>query len=79
MAGLGLIQIPAYDVREHLAAGELVEVLPDARAEPLPVHLVYPHRRNLSRRVQAFAGWLDTLLAATLDTPSPAGRASRSA
>jgi DNA-binding transcriptional LysR family regulator len=67
LAGLGLIQIPAYDVREHLAAGELVEVLPDARAEPLPVQLVYPHRRNLSRRVQAFAVWLETLLSDSLD------------
>jgi len=66
LAGLGLIQIPAYDVREHLAAGELVEVMPDSRAEPLPVHLVYPHRRNLSRRMQAFAGWLETLLADSL-------------
>ncbi|MGJ7526621.1 LysR substrate-binding domain-containing protein [Variovorax sp. GB1P17] len=66
LAGLGLIQIPAYDVREHLAAGELIEVMPDARAEPLPVHLVYPHRRNLSRRMQAFAGWLETLLADSL-------------
>ncbi|SCX68735.1 LysR family transcriptional regulator [Variovorax sp. EL159] len=66
LAGLGLIQIPAYDVREHLAASELVEVMPDARAEPLPVHLVYPHRRNLSRRMQAFAGWLETLLADSL-------------
>jgi DNA-binding transcriptional LysR family regulator len=67
LAGLGLIQIPAYDVREHLAAGELIEVLTDARAEPLPVQLVYPHRRNLSRRVQAFAGWLETLLSDSLD------------
>ena len=71
LAGLGLIQIPAYDVREHLAAGELVEVLPDARAEPLPVQLVYPHRRNLSRRMQAFAGWLETVLADALDQPAP--------
>lgn len=81
LAGLGLIQIPAYDVREHLAAGELVEVLPDARAEPLPVQLVYPHRRNLSRRVQAFAGWLETLLSDSLDpraVPKTGGaRASR--
>jgi DNA-binding transcriptional LysR family regulator len=69
LAGLGLIQIPAYDVREHLAAGELAEVLPEARAQPLPVHLVYPHRRNLSRRMQAFAGWLEMLLAASLDAP----------
>jgi DNA-binding transcriptional LysR family regulator len=67
LAGLGLIQIPAYDVREHLVAGELIEVLTDARAEPLPVQLVYPHRRNLSRRVQAFAGWLETLLSDSLD------------
>ncbi|MET3177018.1 UNVERIFIED_ORG: DNA-binding transcriptional LysR family regulator [Variovorax guangxiensis] len=76
LAGLGLIQIPAYDVREHLAAGELVEVLPDARAEPLPVQLVYPHRRNLSRRMQAFAGWLETVLADSLDRPeaSASGR-----
>ena len=70
LAGLGLIQIPAYDVREHLAAGELVEVLPEARAEPLPVQLVYPHRSHLSRRMQAFAGWLETLLADALDRPT---------
>ncbi|WP_198087949.1 LysR family transcriptional regulator [Variovorax sp. E3] len=75
LAGLGLIQIPAYDVREHLAAGELVEVLPDARAEPLPVQLVYPHRRNLPRRMQAFAGWLEALLADSLDPPARPGPA----
>ncbi len=75
LAGLGLIQIPAYDVREHLAAGELVEVLPDARAEPLPVQLVYPHRRNLSRRMQAFAGWLEALLVDSLDPPAKAAPA----
>jgi len=78
LAGLGLIQIPAYDVREHLASGELVEVLPDARAEPLPVQLVYPHRRNLSRRMQAFVGWLETVLADALDKPTqPTGGRAR--
>lgn len=71
LAGLGLIQIPLFDVREHLAAGELVEVLADARAEPLPVHLVYPHRRNLSRRMQVFAAWLDGVLADALDAQAP--------
>jgi len=62
LAGLGLIQIPAFDVREHLAAGELVEVLPYWPAPPMPVHFVYPHRRHLSRRVQAFSAWLAGLL-----------------
>ncbi|PZU08060.1 LysR family transcriptional regulator [Sphingomonas sp.] len=62
LAGLGLIQIPAYDVRGHLDAGELVEVMPDHLAEPLPMALLYPHRRHRSRRVQVFADWLEVLL-----------------
>lgn len=63
LAGLGLIQVPQFDVREHLAAGELVEVMPDARPAPLPVHLVYPHRQHLPRRVQVFLDWIAALLA----------------
>lgn len=55
LAGLGLIQIPAYDVKRHLDAGELIEVMPGYRAAPLPMTLLYPHRRHLSRRLQVFA------------------------
>lgn len=62
LAGLGLIQIPAYDVRAHLAAGELVEVLPEHRADAMPMTLLYPHREHLPRRVQVFADWLEALL-----------------
>ncbi|GMB82474.1 LysR family transcriptional regulator [Shinella zoogloeoides] len=62
LAGLGLIQIPAYDVRSHLDAGDLVEVMPSYRAEPMPMTLLYPHRQHLSRRLQVFADWLETLL-----------------
>lgn len=63
VAGLGLIQIPAYDVAGHIAAGELVEVMPRHRAAPLPMTLLYPSRRHLSRRLRAFADWLVPLLA----------------
>lgn len=66
LAGLGLIQIPAFDVREHLEAGELVEVLPGWAAPAMPVQIVYPHRRHLSRRVRAFNGWLAQVLAPCL-------------
>jgi LysR family transcriptional regulator, regulator for bpeEF and oprC len=62
LAGLGLIQIPAYDVRRHLDAGELVEVMSAHRAAPMPMALLYPHRQHLSRRLQAFADWLEPLL-----------------
>lgn len=62
LASHGIIQIPAYDVHTHLKAGDLVEILPDHRAEPMPMTLLYPHRHHLSRRVQVFAEWLQTLL-----------------
>jgi DNA-binding transcriptional LysR family regulator len=62
LAGLGLIQIPAYDVKVHLDAHELVEVMPSHRAEPMPMALLYPHRQHLSRRLQVFAEWLERLL-----------------
>jgi len=62
IAGLGLIQIPAYDVRTLLAANALVEVMPYHRAPPLPMALLYPSRRHLSRRIQVFADWLIPLL-----------------
>lgn len=59
LAGLGLIQIPAYDVRHHLAEGELVEVLPRFRAAPMPMALLYPHRQHLSARLKVFIDWLE--------------------
>ncbi|MFS8045840.1 LysR family transcriptional regulator [Rhizobium sp. BR 314] len=62
IAGLGLIQNPAYDLQQHLQAGELAEVMPDFRAEPLQMTLLYPHRRHLSLRVQVFSDWLQALM-----------------
>lgn len=62
LAGLGLIQIPRYDVRRHLEAGELVAVMPSYTAPPAPVNLLYSHRQHLSRRLQVFVDWLQPLL-----------------
>lgn len=63
LAGLGLIQAPSYDVKAHIAAGELIEVMPHHRAEPMPMTLIYPHRQHLSHRLQVFADWVADLLA----------------
>ena len=67
IAGLGIIQVPRTGVREALRAGDLTEILPQYRAEPLPVSLIYPHRRNLSRRVHLFMEWLGGLMKAYVD------------
>lgn len=69
LAGLGLIQIPAYDVRPHLASGELVAVMPEHCAAPLPMTLLSPHRRQLSARVQVFRSWLEGVLKAAIAPP----------
>ncbi|WP_034919589.1 MULTISPECIES: LysR family transcriptional regulator [Erwinia] len=58
LAGLGIIQAPECGARAALKEKTLVEILPQFRAEPMPVSLLYPHRRNLARRVQVFMEWL---------------------
>ncbi|MBB2201033.1 LysR family transcriptional regulator [Gluconacetobacter tumulisoli] len=78
LSGLGLIQVPLYDVRAHLETGALVEVLPDARAAPMPVSLVFPHRGLRTRRLAVFTDWMTDLLAArVIDMPD--GASSRPA
>jgi DNA-binding transcriptional LysR family regulator len=47
--------------------GELVEVLPDFRAEPMPVWFVYAHRRSISRRAQVFMAFVSEILAPYLE------------
>lgn len=62
LAGLGLIQVPRFDVQHLIDQGRLVEVMPDHRAPASPISLVYSHRRQRSRRVMAFAAWFDDLI-----------------
>ncbi len=62
MAGLGLIQIPRFDVEHLLKSGKLVEVMPEFRAPNMPVSLIYPHRRQRSRRLNAFIEWFAELM-----------------
>lgn len=67
LAGLGLIQIPRFDVQHLLDAGELVEVMPDHRAAAMPVSLLYPHRRQRSRRLMVFLEWFEALMRPNLE------------
>lgn len=62
LAGMGLIQIPAYDVAEHLASGALIEVLPDHRPEAMAMHLLFPSSPRALRRLTLFADWMEALL-----------------
>ena len=67
LAGFGLIQSAVIGVRDEIARGELVEVLPQLRPEPMPVALLYAHRRNLPKRVRAFMDWIAGVLEPLFD------------
>ncbi|WP_447956721.1 LysR family transcriptional regulator [Vreelandella sp. EE7] len=62
LAGIGLIQAGYSTLAHHIERGDLVEVLPDLRPEPLAAWLVVAHRRNLSPRVRAFMTWIERVL-----------------
>lgn len=66
--GLGLIQIPRFDVQHLLDSGELMEIMPAYRAASMPVSLLCPHRRQRSRRLAVFHEWFETLIKPYLET-----------
>lgn len=49
-------------MRDEIARGTLVEILPQLRPEPMPVSLLYAHRRNLPKRVRVFMDWVAEVL-----------------
>ena len=65
-AGMGLIQVPRFDVQQLLADGDLVEVLPDWPAPPMPVAALYLHRHQRSQRMAVFIDWFQALLHRTV-------------
>lgn len=69
LAGLGLIQVPRFDVQDLLDQGQLLELMPDHRAPAMPVSLVYPHRRQRSPKLLAFHDWFQSLIRPHLQTP----------
>jgi DNA-binding transcriptional LysR family regulator len=56
--GLGLIQVPRHAIEADLAAGALIECLPDTPPSPTPVYVLYPRSRQLNLRVRVFIDWV---------------------
>lgn len=54
LAGLGVAIVSSWTVEEDIREGRLVELLPEWRAAPLPVHLVYPWARYYPVRLRKF-------------------------
>lgn len=65
LRGLGLAIGSAWVLADDLAAGRLVHLAPQWRAEPLPVSLVYPYARFYPARLRRF---VEIMKAATPET-----------
>lgn len=57
LAGLGLVQVPRLSIEAQLGSGELLEVLPGFRPEPLAVSIADTERRLLSARIRVVVDW----------------------
>jgi len=57
LLGFGIFQVPRFHATRDLAAGRLVEILPDHLPPSAPVSLLYPPSRQLSSRVRVFMDW----------------------
>lgn len=58
LRGMGLAQLPDYYVSEHLASGELVEVLAGFRDDREGVWALYPQNRQQSPKVRLLVDFL---------------------
>ena len=52
-AGFGIAQLATWLIKDELERGDLVEILPEWATVGLPLHLVWPRRRQLSPKVDA--------------------------
>ena len=73
LAGLGIIQAPSLGLRKAFAQGTLVPVMPKFAARPMPVSLLYAHRRQLAPRVQAVMAWLTEVVTPYLNMTEEIG------
>ncbi len=60
LAGMGLMYVTRYQVEEEIQSGLLVPVLADYMPEPLPVHLVYPHRTHMKAGLKLVLQYLQS-------------------
>ncbi len=60
LAGLGIIMIPTWMIRDDLKHGHLVPLLEDFPLVPpsTPIHAVFAHNRHLAPKVRAFVDFL---------------------
>lgn len=58
LAGMGVLWLPAYMARPHVASGELVTLFEDWTLDPMPMHVAFPPNRHVSAKLRVFIDWI---------------------
>lgn len=63
LAGLGVLWLPDYMAREHVAAGRLLPLFEQWQSDPMPLYIAYPQNRHISKALRAFIDWVVEVMA----------------
>ena len=63
LAGLGVLWLPHYMARAHVATGQLTPLFTHWRIAPMPMYIAYPPNRHLSKKLRVFIDWIVELMA----------------
>ncbi|WP_374151314.1 LysR substrate-binding domain-containing protein [Xanthomonas sp. WHRI 7065] len=74
LAGMGVLWLPVYMARAHVASGELVPLFEDWRMEPMPLSIAFPPNRHVSAKLRVFIEWVSALMAEHAPVGAPALR-----
>ncbi|HSC82132.1 MAG TPA: LysR family transcriptional regulator [Pseudomonas sp.] len=63
LAGLGMLWLPHYMAKPHLASGELLPLFEDWHMAPMPMYLAFPPNRHVSAKLRVFIDWVMEVMA----------------
>lgn len=62
VAGLGVLWLPEYMAKPHVATGGLVPLFENWRIDAMPLYVAYPPNRHLSKKLRVFIAWVEELM-----------------
>jgi DNA-binding transcriptional LysR family regulator len=63
LAGMGVLWLPDYMSKPHLARGELLPLFQGWRLDPMPMYVAFPPNRYISIKLRVFIDWVVELMA----------------
>lgn len=63
LAGLGVLWLPDYMSKAHVARGELVPLFEGWLLDPMPLYIAFPPNRHVSVKLRVFIDWVIELMA----------------